>query len=156
MPIWIDADACPGVIKEILFRAAERAQIPTTLVANQYIATPPSKVISMVQVGAGFDVADNEIVKRVCGGDLVITSDIPLAAEVVEKGAQALSHRGEAYTKETIRQRLSMRDFMETLRNSGVQTGGHSALNHGDRQNFANQLDRWIAKQQKQQQQGQG
>jgi uncharacterized protein YaiI (UPF0178 family) len=156
MPIWIDADACPGVIKDILFRAAERAQIPTTLVANQYIATPPSKVISMVQVGAGFDVADNEIVKRVCGGDLVITSDIPLAAEVVEKGAQALSHRGEAYTKETIRQRLSMRDFMETLRNSGVQTGGHSALNHGDRQNFANQLDRWIAKQQKQQQQGQG
>ena len=156
MPIWIDADACPGVIKDILFRAAERAQIPTTLVANQYIATPPSKVISMVQVGAGFDVADNEIVKRVCGGDLVITSDIPLAAEVVEKGAQALSHRGEAYTKETIRQRRSMRDFMETLRNSGVQTGGHSALNHGDRQNFANQLDRWIAKQQKQQQQGQG
>ena len=156
MPIWIDADACPGVIKDILFRAAERAQIPTTLVANQYIATPPSKVISMVQVGAGFDVADNEIVKRVCGGDLVITSDIPLAAEVVEKGAQALSHRGEAYTKETIRQRLSMRDFMETLRNSGVQTGGHSALNHADRQNFANQLDRWIAKQQKQQQQGQG
>lgn len=156
MPIWIDADACPGVIKDILFRAAERAQIPTTLVANQYIATPPSKVISMVQVGAGFDVADNEIVKRVCGGDLVITSDVPLAAEVVEKGAQALSHRGEAYTKETIRQRLSMRDFMETLRNSGVQTGGHSALNHGDRQNFANQLDRWIAKQQKQQQQGQG
>ena len=155
MPIWIDADACPGVIKDILFRAAERAQITTTLVANQYIATPPSKVISMVQVGAGFDVADNEIVKRVCGGDLVITSDIPLAAEVVEKGAQALSHRGEAYTKETIRQRLSMRDFMETLRNSGVQTGGHSALNHGDRQNFANQLDRWIAKQQKQQQQGQ-
>lgn len=156
MPIWIDADACPGVIKDILFRAAERAQIPTTLVANQYIATPPSKLISMVQVGAGFDVADNEIVKRVCGGDLVITSDIPLAAEVVEKGAQALSHRGEAYTKETIRQRLSMRDFMETLRNSGVQTGGHNALNHGDRQNFANQLDRWIAKQQKQQQQGQG
>ena len=108
MPIWVDADACPGVIKEILFRAAERKQIVTTLVANQYIATPPSKVISMVQVGSGFDVADNEIVKRVVAGDLVITSDIPLAAEVVEKGAQALSPRGEAYTKETIRQRLNM------------------------------------------------
>jgi len=147
MPIWVDADACPGVIKDILFRAAERTQIETTLVANQYIATPPSQVISMVQVGSGFDVADNEIVKRVVAGDLVITSDIPLAAEVVEKGAQALSPRGEAYTKETIRQRLNMRDFMETLRNSGVQTGGPAAMNHTDRQNFANKLDRWIAKQ---------
>jgi uncharacterized protein YaiI (UPF0178 family) len=150
MPIWVDADACPGVIKEILFRAAQRSQIVTTLVANQYIATPASKVISMVQVSAGFDVADNEIVKRVVAGDLVITSDIPLAAEVVEKGAEALSHRGEAYTKETIRQRLSMRDFMENLRSSGVQTGGQAAMNHTDRQTFANKLDRWIAKQQKQ------
>jgi len=147
MPIWVDADACPGVIKDILFRAAERTQIETTLVANQYIATPPSKVISMVQVGSGFDVADNEIVKRVVAGDLVITSDIPLAAEVVERGAQALSPRGEAYTIETIRQRLNMRDFMETLRNSGVQTGGPAAMNHTDRQNFANKLDCWIAKQ---------
>ena len=141
MPIWVDADACPGVIKEILFRAAERTQTVTTLVANQYIVTPPSKVISMVQVGSGFDVADNEIVKRVVAGDLVITSDIPLAAEVVEKG--------ESYTKETIRQRLNMRDFMETLRNSGVQTGGPAAMNHADRQTFANQLDRWISKQTK-------
>ena len=149
MPIWVDADACPGVIKEILFRAAERTQTVTTLVANQYIVTPPSKVISMVQVGSGFDVADNEIVKRVVAGDLVITSDIPLAAEVVEKGAQALSPRGESYTKETIRQRLNMRDFMETLRNSGVQTGGPAAMNHADRQTFANQLDRWISKQTK-------
>ena len=149
MPIWVDADACPGVIKEILFRAAERTQTVTTLVANQYVVTPPSKVISMVQVGSGFDVADNEIVKRVVAGDLVITSDIPLAAEVVEKGAQALSPRGESYTKETIRQRLNMRDFMETLRNSGVQTGGPAAMNHADRQTFANQLDRWISKQTK-------
>ncbi len=152
MPIWVDADACPGVIKEILFRAAERTQIATTLVANQYIATPPSKVISMVQVGSGFDLADNEIVKRVVAGDLVITSDIPLAAEVVDKGAEALSHRGESYTKETIRQRLDMRDFMETLRNSGVQTGGPAAMNHTDRKAFANKLDRWIAKQQRQEQ----
>ena len=150
MPIWVDADACPGVIKEILFRAAERTQIVTTLVANQYIATPPSMVISMVQVCSGFDVADNEIVKRVVAGDLVITSDIPLAAEVVGKGAQALSHRGESYTKETIRQRLDMRDFMETLRNSGVQTGGPAVMNHTDRKIFANKLDRWIAKQQRQ------
>ena len=149
MPILVDADACPGVIKEILFRAAERTQTVTTLVANQYIVTPPSKVISMVQVGSGFNVADNEIVKRVVAGDLVITSDIPLAAEVVEKGAQALSPRGESYTKETIRQRLNMRDFMETLRNSGVQTGGPAAMNHADRQTFANQLDRWISKQTK-------
>tara|TARA_B100000795_G_scaffold242632_1_gene206029 strand:- start:276 stop:749 length:474 start_codon:yes stop_codon:yes gene_type:complete len=149
MPIWVDADACPGVIKEILFRAAERTQTVTTLVANQYVVTPPSKVISMVQVGSGFDVADNEIVKRVVAGDLVITSDIPLAAEVVEKGAQALSPRGESYTKETIRQRLNLRDFMETLRNSGVQTGGPAAMNHADRQTFANQLDRWISKQTK-------
>jgi len=150
MPIWVDADACPGVIKEILFRAAERAQIATTLVANQYIKTPPSKFISSIQVGQGFDVADNEIVLRVTAGDLVITGDIPLAAEVVEKGAQALSPRGESYTKETIRQRLNMRDFMETLRNSGVQTGGPATLNHTDRQTFANKLDRWIAKQDKQ------
>ena len=149
MPIWVDADACPGVIKEILFRAAERTQTVTTLVANQYIVTPPSKVISMVQVGSGFDVADNEIVKRVVAGDLVITSDIPLAAEVVEKGAQALSPRGESYTKETIRQRLNMRDFMETLRNSGVQTGGPAAMNHADRLTFANRLDWWISKQAK-------
>ena len=149
MPILVDADACPGVIKEILFRAAERTQTVTTLVANQYVVTPPSKVISMVQVGSGFDVADNEIVKRVVAGDLVITLDIPLAAEVVEKGAQALSPRGESYTKETIRQRLNLRDFMETLRNSGVQTGGPAAMNHADRQTFANQLDRWISKQTK-------
>ena len=150
MPIWVDADACPGVIKETLFRAAQRTQIPTILVANQYIATPHSKVISMLQVRAGFDVADNEIVKRVMVGDLVITSDIPLAAEVVEKGAQALSHRGESYTKETIRQRLNMRDFMENLRNSGVQTAGSAAMNHTDRQTFVNKLDGWIALQQKQ------
>lgn len=141
MKIWVDADACPVVIKDILFRAAERTGIPLTLVANQPLQIPPSQHISFIQVGAGFDVADNEIVKRVNADDLVITSDIPLAAEVIEKNAQALTPRGEMYTLENIRARLSMRDFMESLRASGVDTGGPAALNHGDRQAFANQLD---------------
>ena len=146
MKIWVDADACPVVIKEILFRAADRTHIATTFIANQAIRTPPSPYIHAVQVPSGFDVADNEIVRRVEDGDLVITSDIPLAAEAIEKGALALSPRGEKHTKDNIRARLNMRDFMETMRTSGVQTGGPAALNHNDRMAFANQLDQIIAK----------
>ena len=142
--IWIDADACPVVIKEILYRAAERCHIQTTLVANQALTVPPSRFIKAIQVGAGFDVADNEIVKRVQVDDLVITSDIPLAAEVIEKGASALSPRGEKYTPANIKARLNMRDFMDKLRSSGVDTGGPPALNHNDRKMFADQLDRWL------------
>jgi uncharacterized protein YaiI (UPF0178 family) len=141
MKIWVDADACPVVIKEILFKAAERTKIQTTLVANHPIRTPPSKVISFMQVTSGFDVADDEIVKRVEKNDLVITSDIPLASEVIEKSAQALSPRGELYTKENIKSRLNIRDFMDTMRASGVQTGGPPALNQSDRQTFSNHLD---------------
>ncbi|ASP39112.1 DUF188 domain-containing protein [Bacterioplanes sanyensis] len=146
MHIWVDADACPVVVKEILFRAAERTQVPLTLVANQAMRTPPSKVINSIQVSQGFDVADNEIVQRLTAGDLVITGDIPLAAEVVAKGGTALSPRGEYHTEANIRARLNMRDFMETLRNSGVETGGPAAFSQADRQQFANQLDRWLAK----------
>lgn len=126
MQIWVDADACPNVIKEVLFRAADRAAMPVTLVANQPLRTPPSKFIRTLQVAAGFDVADNEIVRRCEKGDLVITADIPLAAEVIEKGAIALNPRGERYTPDTIRERLNMRDFMDTLRSSGIQTGGRT------------------------------
>ena len=146
MKIWVDADACPVVIKEILFRAAERTAVPLTLVANQALNIPPSRHISFIQVASGFDVADNEIVKRVAADDLVITSDIPLAAEVIEKRAYALTPRGEMYTAENIRARLNMRDFMESLRASGVDTGGPPALNHGDRQSFANQLDKILTR----------
>lgn len=146
MKIWVDADACPVVIKEILFRAAQRTSIETILVANQYIRTPPSKFIRSMQVKAGFDVADDEIVKQLKPGDLVITSDIPLAAEVIEKGGLVLSHRGEMHDKENIRARLNIRDFMDTMRASGEHTGGLPALNQGDRQNFANHLDRLLAK----------
>ncbi len=139
MKIWVDADACPVVIKEILFRAAIRTEIPLTLVANQPITIQKSRFI---QVGHGFDVADNEIVKRINENDLVITSDIPLAADVIEKKALALSPRGELFTSDNIKARLSMRDFMETLRASGVNTGGPAALNQNDRKIFANQLDK--------------
>ncbi|WP_018938942.1 MULTISPECIES: YaiI/YqxD family protein [unclassified Thioalkalivibrio] len=145
MKIWVDADACPAVIKEILFRAAKRTGVPVTLVANQPMRTPPSKLIDSIQVGAGFDVADNEIVRRLTAGDLVITADIPLAAEVIENGGQALNPRGELYTPDNIRERLSMRDFMDTLRSSGVETGGPAALGPRDRQAFGNALDRWLA-----------
>ena len=144
MAIWVDADACPNVIKEILFRAAERTQTPVTLVANQNIRVPPSRFIRSVRVAAGFDVADNEIVRLCEAGDLVITADIPLAAEVLAKGAAAVNPRGERYTEATIRERLTMRDFMDTLRASGVQTGGPDALNQKDRQRFANELDKWL------------
>ncbi len=146
MKLWVDADACPVVIKNILFRAAERQQVMLTLVANQPLRMPTSRFIRMLQVASGFDVADNEIVKRAEAGDVVITGDIPLAAEVMRKGATALSPRGELYSSETIRARLTMRDFMETLRASGIQSGGSSPLSHSDRQQFANHLDRLLAK----------
>jgi uncharacterized protein len=146
MKIWVDADACPGVIREILFRAAERRQVPVTLVANRHVPTPRSRLISMLQVEPGFDVADNAIVQRVQPGDLVVTADIPLAAEVIDKGALALGPRGELHTADTVRARLNMRDFMETLRASGVQTGGPPALSQADRKAFADHLDRWLAR----------
>jgi uncharacterized protein YaiI (UPF0178 family) len=146
MKLWVDADACPVVIKEILFRAAERTCSLLTLVANQPIRVPSSQYIKTVQVPAGFDVADNEIVKRLEAGDLVITADIPLAAEVVEKGGHALNPRGELYTTENIKARLNMRDFMDTLRSSGINTGGPPAISLSDRQEFANNLDRFLAK----------
>lgn len=141
MKIWVDADACPVVIKDILFRAAERTRIPVILVANQAMRVPASRYIKTLQVTAGFDVADNEIVTRLEPGDLVITSDIPLAAEVIAKGGQALSPRGELHTTENIRARLNMRDFMDTLRSSGIATGGPPALSQGDRKAFASHLD---------------
>ena len=143
--IWVDADACPKVIKEILFRAAERVGLPLTLVANQPLRVPVSPFIRSVQVAAGFDVADSFIVQQARAGDLVITADIPLAAEVVDKGCLALSPRGELYTEENVRQRLALRDFMDDLRGSGVNTGGPPALSQADRQAFANCLDRLLA-----------
>lgn len=146
MQIWVDADACPKVIKEILFRAAKRTGVQITLVANQLLQTPPDKNITALQVPSGFDVADDEIVKRCNPGDLVITADIPLAAEVIEKGGHALNPRGELYDKDTIRQRLTMRDFMETMRASGIQSGGPATISQGDRQAFANQLDKFLVK----------
>lgn len=144
MPIWVDADACPAVIRDILFRAAVRKQMALTLVANQSISTPPSPFIKAVRVQAGFDVADHYIVQHLCAGDLVVTQDIPLAALVIEQGGVALNPRGELYTADNIRQRLSMRNFMEELRSSGVMTGGPSAFSQRDRQEFANQLDRYL------------
>ena len=146
MQIWVDADACPKVIKEILFRAANRVAVQVTLVANQAIPVPPSPHIRSIQVASGFDVADNYIVQQVSKGDLVITADIPLASEVIDKGGLALNPRGELYTVENIRQRLNMRDFMETMRASGIDTGGPPAFSQADRMAFANQLDRLLAK----------
>jgi uncharacterized protein YaiI (UPF0178 family) len=144
MSIWVDADACPKVIKEILFRAAERTAMPVTLVANRLLYTPPSPYISAIQVPDGFDVADSEIVKRLEAGDLVITADIPLAAEVISKGGHALDPRGDMHSADTIQAKLTMRDFMETLRASGVETGGPSALSQRDRQLFAKHLDHYL------------
>jgi len=141
MRIWVDADACPVVIKEILFKAAERTRTEMILIANQYIKTPPSKFIRSQQVSSGFDVADDEIVRLCNKDDLVITSDIPLADEVISKGATALSPRGELYTSENIKSRLNIRDFMDTMRASGVNSGGPPPLNQNDRQAFANHLD---------------
>ena len=145
MKIWVDADACPVVVKEILYRAADRTGVNLTLVANQPLSTPSSAHIKTVQVPHGFDVADDEIVKRIEPGDLVITSDIPLAAEVIEKGGHALSPRGEMHTKENIGARLNMRDFLDTMRSSGVEmSGGPAAFSQRDKQEFANKLDRFL------------
>lgn len=146
MEIWVDADACPVVIKDILFRAADRTSTKTTLVANHFMKIPPSKNLHFVRVSSGFDVADNEIVQRAKPNDLVVTADIPLAAEVIENGCVALNPRGELYTKSNIRARLNMRDFMDTLRSSGVDTGGMPAISQSDRQSFANNLDSLLAK----------
>lgn len=143
--IWVDADACPVVIKEILFRAAVRTQTLTTLIANQLLKVPPSPYIRALQVPGGFDVADDKIVQLLGPGDLVITADIPLAAQVVERGGHALNPRGELYSTANIRERLAMRDFMENLRSSGIEISGPSAFNQGDRQAFAAELDRFLA-----------
>ncbi|MEZ3499686.1 YaiI/YqxD family protein [Pantoea sp. KPR_PJ] len=149
MVIWVDADACPNVIKEVLYRAADRTKTQVTFVANQSLRVPPSPWLKTLRVPAGFDVADNEIVKRVEAGDLVITADIPLAAEVLEKGGEALNPRGERYSPATIREKLTLRDFMDTLRASGVQTGGPAAMSPRDRQQFANALDSWLTRRQR-------
>ena len=145
MRLWVDADACPNVIKEILFRAAERARIEVVLVANQWLRTPPSRFVSALQVPGGLDVADSEIVRRAVPGDLVVTADIPLAALVLANGVPALNPRGELYTQDTIAQRLSLRNFMDELRGAGGDTGGPAAFHARDRQAFANALDRWLA-----------
>ena len=146
MKIWVDADACPVVIKDILFRAAERTGIELTLVANQRIRIPRSRVVKFLLVKSGFDAADNEIVKRLHSGDLVITADIPLAAEAVEKEAYALNPRGEFYTADNIKSRLNVRDFMDALRESGVDTGGPPALSQSDRKTFADNLDKFLTR----------
>ena len=146
MKIWVDADACPVAMRKILFKAAQRTGTEVTLIANQAISVPRSPLIKMRQVPQGFDVADDEIVRLVKPGDLVITSDIPLASEAIDKGATALSGRGELFDKENIRGLLNMRDFMDTLRGSGIQTGGHAALGQSEIKAFADQLDRWLAR----------
>ncbi len=146
MKIWVDGDACPVVIRDILCKAAERVSIVTTFIANQPLPLPASKWVKFMQVRSGFDVADNEIVQRLSAGDLVITGDIPLAAEAIEKGGLVLSPRGEVYTTDNISARLTMRDFMESLRASGVESGGPAAMNQRDRKNFADCLDRLIRK----------
>jgi uncharacterized protein YaiI (UPF0178 family) len=147
MRIWVDADACPVVIKDILYRAAERTQRPMTLVANKMLRTPPSKYIRALQVARGIDVADSHIVKALQAGDLVITADIPLASDVIAKGGHALNPRGEFYTTENIQERLALRNYLDELRGAGVQTGGPEALGNADRKRFADQLDRFLAKQ---------
>lgn len=146
MQIWVDGDACPNVIKEILYRVAERLQITVTLVANKLLRVPPSRFIKALQVPAGFDVADNEIVRLLQPGDLVITADIPLAADVLAKGGKALNPRGEFYTVDNIQQHLTMRNFMEELRGSGVETGGPTTFSQSDRHLFASQLDQFLQK----------
>ena len=146
MQIWVDADACPVVIKEILYRVADRLELPVTLVANQGLRVPPSRFVRTVQVPSGADVADQEIVRLLNPGDLVVTGDIPLAADVLAKGGYALNPRGEFYTKDNIAQQLSMRAFMEELRSGGVDTGGPAAFSQSDRQSFANSLDRHLQK----------
>lgn len=147
MQIWVDADACPNAVKEILFRAAQRVGCPLTLVANQALRTPPSPLVKTVRVASGFDVADDYIAERVRPGDLVITADIPLAAAVIERGAHALNPRGERYTVDNIHPLLAMRDLMDQLRGAGEITGGPPALGQGERRAFANELDRFLARQ---------
>ncbi len=144
MHIWVDADACPAVIKEILFKAARRTKLPLSLVANHSMSVPPDKHITLTQVPSGFDAADDYIVEKCEAGDLVITNDIPLAADVLAKNALALNNRGEEYDKSSIKQILGMRDFMETMRSSGEHTGGPKAFSQRDKQNFANALDRLL------------
>ena len=146
MPIWVDADACPQVIKEILFRAADRAQVLTTLVANTPLRTPPSPFIRHIRVKKGFDVADQEIMQQIAPGDLVITADIPLAAAVIARGAHALDPRGELYSEDNVRERLTIRNLMQELRSGGALVGGPAVFNHGNRQRFANHLDQWISR----------
>jgi uncharacterized protein YaiI (UPF0178 family) len=146
MHIWVDADACPLAVKEILYRAAERAELPLTLVANKLLGVPRSSWIRALQVQRGFDVADNEIARRLAPGDLVVTADVPLAADVIAKGGHALNPRGELYTTENIRERLQARDFLEKLRETGVQTGGPAPFDNADRKRFADQLDRFLAR----------
>ena len=146
MKIWVDADACPVVIKEILFRAARRSEVMLTLVANQMLRVPPSPWIRALQVPGGFDVADQRIAQEAQPGDLVITADIPLAAQVIAKGASVIDPRGELLSEANIEERLTLRNFMDGLRSSGVETGGPAALSAADRQAFANQLDRLLAK----------
>lgn len=146
MHIWVDADATPAVIKDILFRAAERKRIAMTLVANKLLRVPPSAYIRALRVPHGFDVADDEIAQRLAVGDLVITADIPLAAQVIAKGGHALNPRGEFYSRENIREILNMRDFMEELRGAGLASSGPAAFSQADRQAFANQLDRFLAR----------
>lgn len=151
MPItlWVDADACPKVIKEIIFRVSARLQLSVVLVANQYLAKPASPLIRCVQVESGFDMADHYIVQQAQPGDLVVTQDIPLAAELVAKQVAALNPRGELYTRDNVRQRLNVRDFMETMRASGEHTGGPAPFGQQDRMRFANALDKWLAQQPK-------
>lgn len=146
MQIWVDADACPNVIKEILFRVAERLRISLILVANKPLRIPPSRYVKSMRVEAGFNVADNAIAREMAAGDLVITADIPLASEVIGRGGHALNPRGEFYSTENIEERLTMRNFMDELRESGVNTGGPATLSQKDRQAFANQLDRFLAR----------
>lgn len=145
MQIWVDADACPNPIKEILFRAADRLRVSLTLVANKPLRIPPSPHIRTIQVGTGFDVADARIAGEMRAGDLVVTADIPLAADVIERGGHALNPRGELYTRDNIREFLSLRSFMDELRASGVETGGPSSFSQSDRQAFARQLDRFLS-----------
>lgn len=146
MKIWVDADACPAVIKDILFRAADRTGLPLILVANHQLKIPKRANVSFILVPSGFDVADDKIIEQLASGDLVITADIPLAALVIQKGGFALNPRGELYTEETIRERLNMRDFMDTLRSVGIETGGPAAFSKKDRQQFAAQLDKLLSR----------
>lgn len=146
MQIWVDADACPNMIKEIIYRASQRTKIKVVLVANAPLRVPTTGLVSAMQVPKGFDVADDAIVNAVESGDLVITADIPLANAVLEKNAHALNPRGELYTKENIKDRLSSRDLMEQLRDSGLVTGGPKPLGPKDKQVFANALDRFLAR----------